>query len=102
ARPPAQRPRPRHPKNMNKEKNKIPPPKFADPANDNEMTNEQWLAFRKEAALQIDPETAKVHWAIRADTRPLRRQARPPEGMPMCRPGVFCPCSRKRHVGVVW
>ena len=27
-----------------------------------EMTKEQWLAIRKEAALQIDPETAEVFW----------------------------------------
>jgi len=27
-----------------------------------EMTVEQWLAIRKEAALQIDPETAEVEW----------------------------------------
>ena len=26
------------------------------------MTKEQWLAVRKEAALQIDPETAEVDW----------------------------------------
>jgi hypothetical protein len=26
------------------------------------MTKEQWLAIRKQAALQIDPETAKVDW----------------------------------------
>jgi hypothetical protein len=26
------------------------------------MTKEQWLAVRKEAALQIDPETAEVYW----------------------------------------
>jgi hypothetical protein len=47
---------------MNQENNEMTTHQFADPANDNEMTNEQWLAFRKEAALQIDPETAKVHW----------------------------------------
>jgi hypothetical protein len=28
----------------------------------NEMTLEQWLAVRKAAALQIDPETAEVMW----------------------------------------
>jgi hypothetical protein len=33
---------------------------FADPTDDNKMTKEQWLAVRKEAALQIDPETALV------------------------------------------
>ena len=27
-----------------------------------EMTKEQWLAIRKEAALQIEPETAEVSW----------------------------------------
>jgi hypothetical protein len=27
-----------------------------------DMTVEQWLAIRKEAARQIDPETAEVHW----------------------------------------
>jgi hypothetical protein len=26
------------------------------------MTNEQWLAIRKEAGLKIDPETAEVDW----------------------------------------
>jgi hypothetical protein len=26
------------------------------------MTLEQWLAVRKEAGLQMDPETAEVHW----------------------------------------
>jgi hypothetical protein len=26
------------------------------------MTNEQWLAIRKEAAVKIDPETAEVCW----------------------------------------
>jgi hypothetical protein len=29
---------------------------------DKEMTTEQWLAIRKQAGLQIDPETAEVHW----------------------------------------
>jgi hypothetical protein len=28
----------------------------------NKMTGEQWLAIRREAALQIDPETAEVMW----------------------------------------
>jgi hypothetical protein len=28
----------------------------------NKMTVEQWLAIRREAALQIDPETAEVMW----------------------------------------
>src|SRR5437016_7650982 len=28
----------------------------------NKMTLEQWLAIRREAALQIDPETAEVMW----------------------------------------
>jgi hypothetical protein len=28
----------------------------------NKMTTEQWLAIRREAALQIDPETAEVMW----------------------------------------
>jgi hypothetical protein len=32
-----------------------------DPAAD-EMTVEQWFAIRKEAGLQIDPETAEVEW----------------------------------------
>ena len=27
-----------------------------------EMTKEQWLAIRKEAAVKIDPETAEVFW----------------------------------------
>jgi hypothetical protein len=27
-----------------------------------EMTVDQWLAVRKEAALEIDPETAEVEW----------------------------------------
>jgi hypothetical protein len=27
-----------------------------------EMTTEQWLAIRKEAALKIDPRTAEVFW----------------------------------------
>jgi hypothetical protein len=27
-----------------------------------EMTKEQWLAIRKQAGLQIDPETAEVDW----------------------------------------
>jgi hypothetical protein len=27
-----------------------------------QMTKEQWLALRKEAALKIDPETAEVEW----------------------------------------
>jgi hypothetical protein len=30
---------------------------------DNQMTKEQWLAIRKEAALHIDPETAEVEWS---------------------------------------
>ena len=29
---------------------------------DSQMTNEQWLAIRKEAAVKIDPETAEVFW----------------------------------------
>jgi hypothetical protein len=29
---------------------------------DKEMTIEQWLAIRKQAGLQIDPETAEVDW----------------------------------------
>ena len=31
-------------------------------AGDDEMSVEQWLAIRKEAGLQIDPETAEVYW----------------------------------------
>src|SRR5262245_37874539 len=31
-------------------------------ANDNQMSVDEWLALRKEAALKIDPETAEVHW----------------------------------------
>jgi hypothetical protein len=35
-----------------------------DPNHENsQMTKEQWLALRKEAALKIDPETAEVVWA---------------------------------------
>jgi hypothetical protein len=29
---------------------------------DSQMTNEQWLAVRKDAGLKIDPETAEVFW----------------------------------------
>jgi hypothetical protein len=29
---------------------------------DSQMTKEQWLAIRKEAAVKIDPETAEVFW----------------------------------------
>ena len=29
---------------------------------DSQMTNQQWLAIRKEAAVKIDPETAEVCW----------------------------------------
>jgi hypothetical protein len=31
-------------------------------AANNQMTVEQWLAIRKEAGLEIDPETAEVMW----------------------------------------
>lgn len=31
-------------------------------AGHDEMSVEQWLAIRKEAGLQIDPETAEVYW----------------------------------------
>ena len=34
----------------------------AESASGNKMTKEQWLAVLKEAALQIDPETAEVHF----------------------------------------
>jgi hypothetical protein len=30
---------------------------------DSQITKEQWLAIRKEAAFQIDPETAEVEWS---------------------------------------
>jgi hypothetical protein len=29
---------------------------------DDQMTNEEWLAIRKEAGLHIDPETAELRW----------------------------------------
>jgi hypothetical protein len=36
---------------------------YIDPNHENsQMTKEQWLAVRKEAALKIDPETAEVLW----------------------------------------
>jgi hypothetical protein len=42
------------------------PPSVADVETDqmttDQMTVEQWLAIRKEAGLQIDPETAEVTW----------------------------------------
>jgi hypothetical protein len=31
-------------------------------SSDSQMTLEEWLALRKEAGLQIDPETAEVTW----------------------------------------
>jgi hypothetical protein len=33
-----------------------------------QMTKEQWLALRKEAALKIDPETAEVEWTCYVQT----------------------------------
>jgi len=50
---------------MNQETNAMTSQQFADPANDNKMTKEQWLAVRKEAAREIDPETALVWWDYR-------------------------------------
>ncbi len=40
-----------------------------DEARTEEITTEQWLAIRKEAALKIDPETAEIEWihALRVD-----------------------------------
>jgi hypothetical protein len=35
-----------------------------------QMTVEQWLAIRKEAALQIDPETAEVEWSYEVTCDP--------------------------------
>jgi hypothetical protein len=43
---------------------------FADPTNDNKMTKEQWLAVRKEPALQIDPETARFFAHTRRHSTP--------------------------------
>ena len=37
-----------------------------------DMTVEQWLAIRKEAALQIDPETAEVMWQYERTGDPYR------------------------------
>jgi hypothetical protein len=37
---------------------------------DDQMTVEQWLAIRKEAALHIDPETAEVEWAYAQEMDP--------------------------------
>src|SRR5262245_5335602 len=47
---------------MNEETNEMTNHHSADPTNEDKMTNEQWLAVRKEAALLIDPETAEVDW----------------------------------------
>jgi hypothetical protein len=69
-------------------------PSLAD-AKADQMTVEQWLAIRKEAGLKIDPETAEVNVAIRADTRPLRRPPRLAPGVRSSRAGIFCPISRK-------
>ena len=42
----------------------------AESASGNKMTKEQWLAVRKEAALQIDPETAEVHFEYAQNSTP--------------------------------
>jgi hypothetical protein len=66
---------------------------------DKEMTTEQWLAIRKQAGLQIDPETAEVHWQYGQVADPLRRRSRPARGIPMCRAQLLRPFSWERRVG---
>jgi hypothetical protein len=69
---------------------------------DEEMTDEQWRASRKEAGLKIDPETAEVV-GVHADLNdPYGNLPRPPGGMPKLRAGMVCPFSRERHLGLVW
>jgi hypothetical protein len=45
----------------------------------NEMTVEQWLAIRKEAALKIDPETAEVDWTYAETLDPYGVQSDLPD-----------------------
>ena len=65
-----------------------------------DMTVEQWLAIRKEAARQIDPETAEVDWWYVQTMDPAA-------STPICRRstsrlgGVLRPFSRERCVGLV-
>jgi len=65
-----------------------------------EQTVEQWLAIRKQAGLQIDPETAEVEWTYALTLDPYGVEPVPEE--PVCRAGVLRPFSWKRRVGLVW
>jgi hypothetical protein len=59
------------------------------------MTVEQWLAIRKEAALQVDPETAEVEWRYVDLSDPYGH------GHSWCLGKVyFVRPSRKRRVGL--
>ena len=63
---------------------------------------EQWLAIRKEAGRQIDPETAEVMWQYMRDGGPLRRLPDLPEEYEQYWAGVLRPFSRERCVGLVY
>jgi hypothetical protein len=65
-----------------------------------EMTVEQWLAIRKEAALRIDPETAEVEW-IYADIGDPYGVHNLTGGRPLRGAGILCPFTRKRHLGLL-
>jgi hypothetical protein len=44
-----------------------------------QMTVEEWLAIRKEAALHIDPETAEVTWIYAQTVDPYGVHPKPPD-----------------------
>jgi hypothetical protein len=52
-----------------------------------EMTVEEWLAIRREAALQIDPETAQVMWTYADVSNPY---------------GIYPRCPEMECIGRVW
>lgn len=66
-----------------------------------DMTVEQWLAIRKEAARQIDPETAEVDWWYVQTMDPYGVDPDLPEEYQQIGAGVLRLFSRERCVGLV-
>jgi len=66
---------------------------------DSQMTTEHWLAIRKEAGKQIDPETAEVEWTYAQTLDPYGVAS---GGVPASRARILRPFSRRRRMGLVW
>jgi hypothetical protein len=62
---------------------------------------EEWLAIRRDAGLQIDPETAEVEWIYALTVDPYGIYPELPEEYQQGA-GIFRPLSGQRCLGPLW